>query len=56
LICLVGEPSGDRPAIYDRSGTVAGCCRRLPIGPFFESFWGLSRLRPVATGCGRLAP
>jgi hypothetical protein len=30
-------------------------CHRLPIG-LFERFSALSHLRPVATGCARLAP
>jgi len=38
-----------------RSKTVAVGCHRLPIGSF-EPFSALSHLRPVATGCARLAP
>jgi hypothetical protein len=38
-----------------RSETVAVGCHRLPIR-LFEPFSALSHLRPVATGCARLAP
>jgi len=38
-----------------RSETIAVGCHRLPIG-LFEPFARLLDLRPVATGCARLAP
>ena len=47
------EPS--TPSLPCGLGTVAVGCRRLPIG-LFEPFSRLAHLRPVATGCARLAP
>jgi hypothetical protein len=38
-----------------RSEAVAVGCHRLPVG-LFEPFSAPSHLRPVATGCARLAP